>query len=205
MLHVQHDWPLCQGLSTLWGFLHMAQGAFKLQSERSRKPGTHPEKPNTTEVTVHVATMHCASSLFNDRLTVHWVGPETLVGLVVEGQEINAFADSGSQVNTVTPSFVHQHESPILPLGDLVDHLLNLIGLGGMKTRPMGFVILWVQVSKIAGYDEDVVSSLSQMSQVSSSCDRDVYAWEDHQCHQRGWAGRTVHLPGWCLIEAHLP
>ena len=89
--------------------------------------------------------------------TAHWLGPETLVSLKVEGHEINALADCGSQVNTVTPSYVHQHEFPILPQGDLMNYLLNLVGLGGMRTRPLGFVILRVHVSKIAGYDEDDV------------------------------------------------
>ena len=103
----------------------MAQGAFKLQKGGSRKQGTHPKKP-----TMHVPTMHLASSLFNDGPTVHWVSPETLMCLVIEGQEINALADSGSQVNTVMHSFVHQHEFPFLPFGDLVDHPLNLIELG---------------------------------------------------------------------------
>ena len=62
-------------------------------------------------------------------------------------------ADSGSQVNTVMPSYVCQHEFPMLLLHDLVDHPLNLVGLGGMRTHPLGFVILQVQVREIAGYD----------------------------------------------------
>ena len=45
----------------------------------------------------------------------------------------------------------------MLPLCDLVDHPLNLIGLSGTRTHPLGFVILRVQVKEIAGYDEDVV------------------------------------------------
>ena len=101
--------------------------------------------------------MHCTSSLITDRPTAHWVGPETLVSLWVEGREADALADSGSQVNTVTPGYVHQHEFPVLPLHDLVDHPLNLVGLGGMKTHPLGFVILRVQVNKITSYDEDMV------------------------------------------------
>ena len=64
------------------------------------------------------------------------------MSLKVEGHEVNALADSGSQVNTVMPSHVCQHEFPILPLGDLVDYLQNLIGLGGMRTRPLSLVIL---------------------------------------------------------------
>ena len=54
---------------------------------------------------------------------MHWVGPETLVSLKVK---INALADSGSQVNMVIPGYVRQHMFPVLPLGDLVDHPLNL-------------------------------------------------------------------------------
>ena len=45
----------------------------------------------------------------------------------------------------------------LLPLGDLVNYPLNLVGLGGTRTRPLGFVILQVQVRKIAWYDEDAV------------------------------------------------
>ena len=50
-----------------------------------------------------------------------------------------------------------QCEFPVLPLVDLVDHPLNLVGLGGKCTSPLGFVILHMQVREIAGYDEDVV------------------------------------------------
>ena len=34
---------------------------------------------------------------------------------------------------------------------------MTLVGLGGTRTHPPSFVILQVQVSEIAGYDEDVV------------------------------------------------
>ena len=55
------------------------------------------------------------------------------------------------------PTFVQQYGFPVLPLEDLVDHPLNLVGLGRKRTSPLGFVILHVQVWEIAGYDEDVV------------------------------------------------
>ena len=82
--------------------------------------------------------MHHASSLIADRPTAHWVGSKTLVGLWVEGREADALANSGSQVNTVTPGYVCQHEFPVLPLCDLVNHPLNLVGLGGTRTCPLG-------------------------------------------------------------------
>ena len=75
----------------------------------------------------------------------------------MEDREVNALANSHSQVNTVTPNYVHHYDFPMLLLGDLVDHPLNLVGLGGTQTHPLGFVILRVQVEEITGYDEDVV------------------------------------------------
>ena len=90
-------------------------------------------------------------------LTAHWIGLEMLVDLVVMGREGKALADSGSQVNTVTLTFVHQHELSVLPLEDLVDHPLNLVGSGVWHTSPLGFINLHVQVKEITGYDEDIV------------------------------------------------
>ena len=53
--------------------------------------------------------------------------------------------------------YMHCYEFPVLPLHDLVDHSLNLVGLGGTRTYPLGFVKLRVQVKEITCYDEDVV------------------------------------------------
>ena len=58
----------------------------------------------------------------------HWIGPEILVDLTIEGRNVDALADSGSQVNMITPALVQQYGFPVLPLEDLVDYLLNLWG-----------------------------------------------------------------------------
>ena len=88
---------------------------------------------------------------------MRWVGPETLVDVVLEGCEASALADSGSQVNTMTPEFVQERGYPVLPLSGLVNYPLHLVGLGGRRTCPLGFVIARLQVREVAGYDEDVV------------------------------------------------
>ena len=46
---------------------------------------------------------------------------------------------------------------PVLPLENLMDYQVNLVGLGGMHTSLLGFVILCMQVSGVAGYDKDAV------------------------------------------------
>ena len=87
----------------------------------------------------------------------HWIRPETLVDQTIEGRNINALVDSDIQVNTITPALVQLYGFPVLPLEDLVDHPLNLVGLGGEHMSLLSFIILCVQVWEIAGYDDDVV------------------------------------------------
>ena len=44
--------------------------------------------------------------------TTRWVGPETLVDVVLEGCELSALADSGSQVNMMMLEFVQEWGYP---------------------------------------------------------------------------------------------
>ena len=109
------------------------------------------------EVNVHVIRQVQNPWLEVGGPTAHWLGPEMLVELTMEGRNFNALADSGSQVNMITPTLVQQYRFPVLPLEDLVDYPVNLMGLGGMRTSPLGFVILHMQVQGITGYNEDAV------------------------------------------------
>ena len=79
--------------------------------------------------------VHMIERVRNPRLeaggpTVYWLGPETLVELTMEGRNFTTLADSGSQLNTITPTLVQQCGFPVLPLEDLVDYPVNLMGLG---------------------------------------------------------------------------
>ena len=117
-----------------------------------------PRSVNTqSEVNVHMIGWIQIPLLEMGGPTSHWIGPETLVDLTIEGRNVNALADSGSQVNMITPALVQQYGFPVLLLGDLVDYPLNLIRFGGKHTSPLGFVILCVQVQEIVGYDKDIV------------------------------------------------
>ena len=136
----------------------------KLPRGGSVSRGTHPKEPITLShkeesvtVNAQVAGAGNSTSLFVDGPTTNWLGPETVVKLVVEGCEVNALADSGSQVNTVMLEFITQSRWPVLPLEDLVDHPPHLVGLGGNQMWLLGFIIPRVQVKEIMGYDKDVV------------------------------------------------
>ena len=77
--------------------------------------------------------------------------------MTIEGKDVIALADSSSQVNTIMLALVQQYGFQVLPLEDLMDYPLNLVGLGGKQTSPLGFIILHMKVQEIVSYDEDVV------------------------------------------------
>ena len=133
----------------------MAPGAVKCQRGRQEQ-SAHP-KNQQPEVNVHETGWIQDPLLEVGGPISHWIRPEMLVDLTIEGRNVNALVDSGSQENTITPTFLQQYGFSVLPLEDLVDHPLNLVGLGRKHTSLLRFVILCMQVWKIAGYDEDIV------------------------------------------------
>ena len=60
------------------------------------------------ELTTKVASFPEVPPTMETGPTMRWVGPETLVDVVLEGCETSALADSGSQVNTMMPEFVQE-------------------------------------------------------------------------------------------------
>ena len=134
---------------------HLNQANSKRVGESS--PPTLGSASSQPEVNVHVIGWIGNPQLEAGGPTRHWIRPEMLVELTVEGRNFNALADSGSQVNTITPALVQQYGFPVLLLEDLVYYPLNLMGLGGKRTSLLGFVILHMQVQGITGYDEDAV------------------------------------------------
>ena len=66
--------------------------------------------------------------------------------------------DNGAQLNTITPRYVQEHSLPMGPMTDLMDSKVACVGLGNSYTRPLGYVIVWVQVDGVQGYDEDQIA-----------------------------------------------
>ena len=68
--------------------------------------------------------------------------------------------DNGAHVNLVTPEFVRDRGLEVGSIRDLNDHngRIPLSGLGGRITKPLGYVILWVQIPYVPSYNEDQVA-----------------------------------------------
>ena len=130
MLCVRGHRTLHEGLSTSRSFLHMGQGTFKLPGGGPEEQDTRP-KEQPPELATRITSYQKVAQALEMGFTTRWVGPETLVDVMLEGCEILALADSGSQVNMMTPEFVQERGYLVLPLDRLVNYPLHLVGVGG--------------------------------------------------------------------------
>ena len=69
-----------------------------------------------------------------------------------------ALLDNGAQVNTITPGYVNEHSLQVGPITDLMGSKVTCMGLGNAYTRPLGYVVIQVQVDGVRGYDEDQIA-----------------------------------------------
>ena len=69
-----------------------------------------------------------------------------------------ALLDNGTQINTIMPKYISDHSLQMGPITDLLGTKVASIGLGNAYTRPLGYVIIWVQVDGVQGYDEDQIA-----------------------------------------------
>ena len=69
-----------------------------------------------------------------------------------------ALLDNGAQVNTIMPRYVKECSLPVGLITDLLGAKVACMGLGNAYTRPLGYVIIWVQVDGVWGYDKDQIA-----------------------------------------------
>ena len=69
-----------------------------------------------------------------------------------------ALLDNGTQVNTIMPRYVRDHSLQVGPITDPMGSKVACVGLGNAYTRPLSYVMIWVQVDGVQGYDEDQIA-----------------------------------------------
>ena len=74
------------------------------------------------------------------------------------GESCMSLLDNGAQINMIIPGFIEEHSLNIGPLTDLVGGWVTCVGLGNVLTWPLGYIIIWVQVDGVQGYDEDQIA-----------------------------------------------
>ena len=68
------------------------------------------------------------------------------------------FLDNGAQINTITPKYISDHSLQVGPITDLIGTKVICVGLGNAYTRPLGYVVIQVQVDRVQGYDKDQIA-----------------------------------------------
>ena len=69
-----------------------------------------------------------------------------------------ALLDNGAQINTIMPKYVSDHSLQMGPITDLLGAKVACVGLDNAYTRPLGYIIIWIQVDRVQGYDEDQIA-----------------------------------------------
>ena len=58
-----------------------------------------------------------------------------------------ALLDNGAQINTIMLRYVSHHTLQVGLITDLIGTKVACVGLGNAYTRPLGYVVIWVQDS----------------------------------------------------------
>ena len=76
----------------------------------------------------------------------------------INGEDCMALLDNGAQVNTITLRYVKERSLLVGLITNLMGAKVACVGLGNAYTRPLGYVIIRVQVDRVWGYDEDQIA-----------------------------------------------
>ena len=101
---------------------------------------------------------HTQTHFLNPNPFLWWYGVENIAKVRINGERCMALLNNGVQLNTIMPSFVKEHSLNIGPLSDLVGRRVTCVGLGNVLTRPLGYIIIGVQVDGVQGYGKDQIA-----------------------------------------------
>ena len=87
-----------------------------------------------------------------------WYGIENVAKVKINGESCMALLDNGVQVNTIMPRYIKEHSLQVGPITNLMGSKVACVGLGNTYTRLLGYVVIWVQVDRVQGYNEDQIA-----------------------------------------------
>ena len=69
-----------------------------------------------------------------------------------------ALLDNGVQINTIMPKYISDHSLQKGLITNLLGAKVICIELGNVYMRPLGYIVIWVQVDQVQGYDKDQIA-----------------------------------------------
>ena len=76
----------------------------------------------------------------------------------INGESCMALLDNGAQINTIMPKYVNDHSLQMGLITNLLGAKVACMGLGNAYMRPLGYVVIQIQVDGVHGYDEDQIA-----------------------------------------------
>ena len=71
-----------------------------------------------------------------------------------------ALLGNGAQINTIMPKYLSDDSLQMGPITNLLGAKVSCMGLGNAYMRPLGYIVIHVQVDRVQGYDEDQIALL---------------------------------------------
>ena len=87
-----------------------------------------------------------------------WHGVKNVARVRINRDSCMALLDKGAQINTIMPKYESDHSLQMGPITDVLGAKVTCVGLGNAYMRPLGYVIIWVQVDGVQSYDEDQIA-----------------------------------------------
>ena len=101
---------------------------------------------------------HTQTPFLNPNPFHQWYGIKNISKVRVNGESCMALLDNGVQINTINLDFVESCSLEVGLFSDLVGRWTSCVGLGNALTQPVGYVIIWIQVDGVQGYNEDQIA-----------------------------------------------
>ena len=100
------------------------------------------------------------SVYWNEDAQMHWLYPANNGTAILDGRLTTVLIDSGARMNCVTLEFVKVRDLAVGSIQDLNNHSgrIPINGAGGKCTKPLGYMMIRVQIPQVPSYDEDQVA-----------------------------------------------
>ena len=83
---------------------------------------------------------------------------EHVARVKINGESCMALLDNSAQVNTIMPRYVSDHSLQVGPITNLMGSKIACMGLGNSYARLLGYVVIWVHIDGVQGYDKDQIA-----------------------------------------------
>ena len=102
--------------------------------------------------------------ILNEDARSHWLGRDDVGYATIKGKQMPVLLDMGANVNMITPECVVALGLQIGPLTDLREGGITINQPFNYEERPIGYVIMSVQIDGISSYNEDQVVLMAHSS-----------------------------------------